>query len=109
MIPSPEAISHLRETIDEHPRHELPQTVDKQSSHTSSTPASTISSASFNAGLPPPPVTLVKHIQEGEFIDMSELTVDHLSMEPQDESSKPSHSRRRPVTSIIEWVQCFTQ
>ena len=40
---------------------------------------------------------------------MLELTVDRLSMAPQDESSKPSHSRRHPVTSIIEWAHCFTQ
>ena len=40
---------------------------------------------------------------------MSELTVDRLSLAPQDESSKPSHFRWRQVTSIIEWAQCFTQ
>jgi len=48
-------------------------------------------------------------MQEGEFIDMSELTVDHLSITSQDESSKPSRSKRRPVTSIVEWAQCFMQ
>jgi len=40
---------------------------------------------------------------------MSELTVDRLSMSSQEESSKPNQSRRRPVTSIVEWAQCFTQ
>ena len=37
---------------------------------------------------------------------MAELTVDRLSLAPQDKSS---HFRRQPVTSIIEWAQCFTQ
>ena len=60
------------------------------------------------AGLPPVPNKLVKRIQDDEFIDMSELTIDRLSMSSPDETSKPSHSKRRPVTSIIEWTQCFT-
>ena len=29
-------------------------------------------------------------------------------MSPSDETSKPSQSKRRPVTSIIEWTQFFT-
>ena len=62
----------------------------------------------FGAGLPPVPVKLIKRIQEGEFVDMSELTIDRLSLPPSDEASKPSHSKKRPVTSIIEWTQCFT-
>ena len=36
---------------------------------------------------------------------MSKLTIDSLTEE---ESSKLSHSKRRPVTSIVEWAQCFT-
>ena len=39
---------------------------------------------------------------------MSELTINRLSLPPSDEASKPSHSKKRPVTSIIEWTQCFT-
>ena len=66
------------------------------------------SASSFGAGLPPVPNKLVKRIQDDEFIDMSELTIDRLSMSSPDETSKPSHSKRRPVTSIIEWTQCFT-
>jgi len=48
---------------------------------------------------------LVKRIQEKEFVDISELTVDSLSMAQGDESSKSNHSKKRPVTSIIEWAQ----
>ena len=39
---------------------------------------------------------------------MAELTVDYLSMVPHDDSSKSNHPKRQPVTSIIEWTQCFT-
>ena len=39
---------------------------------------------------------------------MSELTIDRLGLLPFDETSKPSHSKRQLVTSIIEWTQCFT-
>ena len=34
--------------------------------------------------------------------------MDCLSMSLPDDTCKPNHSRRRPVTSIIEWTQCFT-
>jgi len=61
----------------------------------------------FSAGLPPAPKSLVKHIQEGRFVDMSELTVDCLTMLSDDESSKLHNPRRRLVTSVIEWAQCF--
>jgi len=40
---------------------------------------------------------------------MAELTVDYLSILSYDEPSKSNQSKRRPVTSIIEWGQCFTQ
>jgi len=53
----------------------------------------------FWAGLPPVPSGLVKKIQLGEFIDMTELTIDRLS--------KPSQAKLRPVVSIVEWTQCF--
>ena len=87
MIPLTEAISHLGETIDKPARHE--QIVDKQSNHSGSLLNHIISSASFNAGLPPLLVTLDERVQKGEFIDMSKFTVDRLSMAPQDESSSP--------------------
>ena len=70
--------------------------------------AATISTPSFGAGLPPVPQKLVERIQEGEFIDMAELTIDRLSMSPFNDTSKPNHSKRWLVTSIIEWTQCFT-
>ena len=66
------------------------------------------SASLFGAGLPPVPNQLVKQIQNYEFIDMSELTIDRLSMSSLEETSKPSHSKRWPVNSIIEWTQCFT-
>ena len=39
---------------------------------------------------------------------MAELTVYCLSMLPYDESSKSNHFKKWPVTSVIEWAQCFT-
>ena len=68
-----------------------------------------ISSASlFGARLPPVPSRLIKGIQDDEFIDMSELTINRLSMLPPEDTSKTTNSKRRPVTSIIKWTQCFT-
>ena len=54
------------------------------------------------------PSRLVKRIQDGEFIDMAELTIDKLSMSCPDEASKLNYSKGRSVTSIVEWAQCFT-
>ena len=71
--------------------------------HFTGTPAA----SAFGAGLPPVPSRLIKRIQEGDFIDMSELTIDHLTMSPLDETGKSPTPKRRPVTSIIEWTQCF--
>ena len=71
--------------------------------HFTDTPAT----SSFGAGLPPVPSRLIKRIQEGNFIDMSELTIDHLTMSPLDETGKSPTPKRHPVTSIIEWTQCF--
>ena len=62
----------------------------------------------FGAGLPPVPTKLIKRIQEGKFIDIGELTIDRLSLPFLDDSTKPIRSRRQPVTSIVEWAQCFS-
>ena len=40
---------------------------------------------------------------------MAELSVDYLSMLSYDETNKSTQTKKRPVTSIIEWGQCFTQ
>ena len=118
-IPPPEAIGHIPITSDTASRRE-PNTERQDSTshqqlpsnaaagnpdHTSGIPTA---SPSFGAGLPPVPSKLVKRIQDSEFTDMSELTIDCLSMSLPEETCKPSQSRRRPVTSIIEWTQCFT-
>ena len=53
-------------------------TGDKQEDDPGSQDTSTI--LSIGAGLPPVPLKLVKRIQAGEFIDMSELLPDHLGI-----------------------------
>ena len=64
----------------------------------------TPSVATFGAGLPPVPAKLVKRIQEGEFIDMGKLAIDWLGLLSVEDSTKTSRSKRRPVTSIVEWA-----
>ena len=64
--------------------------------------------STFSAGLPPVPTKLVQRIQDGEFIDMGELATDRLGLPFMDDSTRASYSRRRPVTSIVEWAQCFS-
>ena len=63
----------------------------------------------IGAATPPVPPKLVERIKAGEFIDMAELLPDRMGTSKSfiaDESTKQK-SRRRPVSSIIEWVQCF--
>ena len=51
---------------------------------------------------------LIKWIQDGEFINISKLTIDHLSTLLREDTSKVSNSKRPPLTSIIKLTQCFT-
>ena len=60
------------------------------------------------------PRKLVKKIQAGDFVDMSELLPDRLGVhaslsstgEKGDKGEKPQQKRRQ-VANIMEWVQCF--
>ena len=66
---------------------------------------------SIGAGLPLVPLKLVKCIQAGEFIDMSELLPDRLGINagpPLDGDKGEKRTKRRQVVNILEWVQCFS-
>jgi len=54
------------------------------------------------------PSKLVKQIQDGEYVDLAELTIDRLSMVGSSDASRSTQIRRRPISSIVEWTQCFT-
>lgn len=59
--------------------------------------------------LPPVPVKLVRRIEDGLFIEMGELSPNQLDSSDHLTSDLPASSRKiREVTSIIEWVQCFS-
>ena len=62
----------------------------------------------IGAGLPPIPSKLVSKIEAGEFVDMAELLPDRLGVarNPSRDELKP---RRRVVTTILEWIQCFSR
>ena len=56
---------------------------------------------------------LVARIKAGEFIDMSELVPDRLGVNtvppPEgDKDEKQGQKSKRPVTNILEWVQCYS-
>ena len=76
----------------------------EKSSHATGNP----SVSAFGEGLLPVPTKMVKRIQDGEFFDTSELAIDRLGLPLSDDSTKPVYSRRQPVTSIVEWAQCFS-
>ena len=62
----------------------------------------------FSAGLSPVPPKVIKQIQDGEYVDLAKLTIDHLSMPSLSNASKSIQTRVRPVASIMECTQCFT-
>ena len=65
----------------------------------------------IGAGLPPIPPKLVAKIESGKFVDMAELLPDRWGAARSlagDESLRAPKSRRRTVTTILEWVQCFS-
>ena len=66
--------------------------------------------SSIGAGFPPVPEKLVSRIEAGEFIEMAELLLDHMGttgMRTSDDQSRVLRSRRKVVTNILEWVECF--
>ena len=85
-------------------------TTDKDG-HKSNTPSTVLS---IGAGLPPVPQKLVNRIQAGEFVDMAELLPDCMGVTTaplfieEKEDKQALKSKRRQVTNILEWVQCFS-
>lgn len=76
------------------------------STHTSPLPKA--SQAILGAGLPPVPSKLVRRIECGEFIELSELLPEKLSFDVAEEDSGKGKSKKKLITSILEWVQCFS-
>ena len=68
----------------------------------------------LSEGLPPVPAKLVSGIQNGDFVDMSELLRDNLEaqrrgalQEPGGSSPASASRSRREVPDLLSWVQCF--
>ena len=86
-------------------------TGDKTKEQGTSDPASVLS---IGAGLPPVPRKLVTRIQAGEFVDMAELLPDCMgitstpSFLSDKDEKQPFKTKRRQVTNITEWVQCYS-
>ena len=64
----------------------------------------------MGAGIPPVPEKMISSIEAGEYIEMAELLPDRLGsagmMAGEDQTRIP-RSRRKAVTNIFEWVECF--
>ena len=64
-------------------------------------------------GLPPIPACLVEKIQSGQFVELAELLPDYigsLSGNPvlEDENKTNSKQSKHQVSTILEWVRCFS-
>ena len=86
-------------------------TTDKTKEQGTSDPPSVLS---IGPGLPPVPRKLITHIQAGEFVDMAELLPDRMgitttpSFLSHKNEKQPFKTKRRQVTNITEWVQCYS-
>ena len=71
---------------------------------------STSTRSSMGAGIPPVPEKMISRIEAGEYIEMAELLPDRLGsagMTSGEDQTRVSRSRRKAVTNIFEWVECF--
>ena len=86
--------------------------IDKTSDPPSAAKPSPPAMFSVGAGLPPVPKKLVDRIQGGEFVDMAELLPDRMgctaALFNNEKVDKLLKSKRRQVTSITEWIQCYS-
>ena len=60
-------------------------------------------------GIPPVPARLVKRVEEGLYIEMSELLPDHLSSAELNFSGHSTSSKPKliEVNNIMDWIECF--
>ena len=61
----------------------------------------------FGVGLPPLSAKLVSRIEDGEFVEISDLLSDHLGTLRNEDQQKLPNSKRRTVTNTFEWIKCF--
>ena len=64
--------------------------------------------AIFGAGLPLVPSKLVQKIESGQFIEIAELLPEKQAFSEFEEDADKGKGKKRLVTSILDWVQCFS-
>ena len=64
--------------------------------------------AIFGAGLPPVPSKLVQKIESGQLIEIAELLPEKVAFSEFEEDAENGKGKKRLVTSILDWVQCFS-
>ena len=96
-LPSGSRLQHITEFGSD------PPPIDPPSSGRSSAPML------FSSGLPPVPIKLVKRIQDGLFVEMSELLPERLTSPEYNAMDSTVAQRQKPQEelSIIQWVQAL--
>ena len=64
----------------------------------------------IGGGLPSIPEKLVRHIQDGRYINIAELLPDNLEASNATDDDQPTTTKRKlpDVTQIMDWIQCFS-
>lgn len=97
-------LSHVRTDGDLHPTGESSS---KREEETQLKPTIMM----IGAGLPSVPHKLVSRIQAGEYVDMVKLLSDRLGINaepPLERDKEEKKPKRRQVSNILEWIQCFS-
>ena len=105
-MPPPSVLSHLSEI---HSNTLDPPLADPLGIQAPANPKD-IPPVTIGASLPPVPGKLVKRIEAGNFIEMGELLPEWLgaaNVSTDDDGFKAPKPKPRPVTTILEWAQCF--
>ena len=101
-------LSHIEQLEDNSDSGDLISINSRDSNETFS-PKKSRPAVLISNGFPPIPFRLVKRVEDGLFVEMSELLPSYLDSADLNSNDQCVSSRRRPpaVSNIVDWIQCF--
>ena len=101
-------LPHIRQ-LEVHPDSDDLLIIDSHDSDETSPSEKSRPPVLISNGLPPIPSRLMKHVEDGLFVEMAELLPSHLDSADLNINERQVASCKRlpTVTDIIDWIQCF--
>ena len=89
--------------------NQLSEAIQQQPGTRTNITAVTIQPFYIGGGLPPIPEKLVRHIQDGRYINIAELLQDNLEVSNlTDNQNTTTKCKQQDITEIMDWIQCFS-